>query len=252
MVIILDKNKKQQQPPRRLLDHCRVIPVCSGKGGVGKSTVALYLALSLRAKGLRVGLLDADIYGPSIPTLLNLYDKPTALDEHTIAPIETNGLQVMSVGFFLKNEQDALIWRGPMVQKALMQLIVNTNWQNVDILLIDMPPGTGDIPLTLAQRVELQGAVVVATAQKLAVIEAQKAAKTFERLDVPILGVIENMASLFPENQLEAWVKERGYPLLGNIPFSASLAQACDHGALDETSTIRQAFTNTAENLLKL
>jgi len=170
-----------------------IIAVASGKGGVGKSTTAVNLALALAAEGARVGLLDADIYGPSQPMMMGLSGKPETLDGKTMEPHLKHGVQVMSIGFLVAQDE-AMIWRGPMATQALEQLLRQTNWKDLDYLIVDMPPGTGDIQLTLAQRVPITGAVVVTTPQDIALLDARKGIKMFEKVGVPILGIVENMA----------------------------------------------------------
>ena len=170
-----------------------IIAVASGKGGVGKSTTAANLALALAAEGASVGLLDADIYGPSQPMMMGLSGKPESTDGKTMEPMENYGVQVMSIGFLVEPDQ-AMIWRGPMATQALEQLLRQTNWRELDYLIVDMPPGTGDIQLTLSQRVPLTGAVIVTTPQDIALLDAKKGIKMFEKVGVPILGIVENMA----------------------------------------------------------
>src|SRR3569623_99871 len=170
-----------------------IIAVASGKGGVGKSTTAVNLALALAAEGARVGMLDADIYGPSQPMMMGSDQRPESEDGQTMEPLENYGVQVMSIGF-LENQDEAMIWRGPMATQALEQLLRQTNWRELDYLIVDLPPGTGDIQLTLSQRVPLTGAVIVTTPQDIALLDAKKAIRMFEKVGVPILGVVENMA----------------------------------------------------------
>ncbi|GAA4330431.1 iron-sulfur cluster carrier protein ApbC [Variovorax defluvii] len=170
-----------------------IIAVASGKGGVGKSTTAANLALALAAEGARVGLLDADIYGPSQPMMLGISRRPESEDGKTMEPLENHGVQVMSIGF-LVDQDEAMIWRGPMATQALEQLLRQTNWKDLDYLIVDMPPGTGDIQLTLSQRVPMTGAVIVTTPQDIALLDARKGIKMFEKVGVPILGIVENMA----------------------------------------------------------
>jgi ATP-binding protein involved in chromosome partitioning len=170
-----------------------VIAVSSGKGGVGKSTTAVNLALALSAEGARVGLLDADIYGPSLPVMMGIQGRPESADGKTMEPMENHGVQVMSIGFLVDQEQ-AVVWRGPMATQALDQLLRQTHWRELDYLIIDMPPGTGDIQLTLSQRVPLTGAVIVTTPQDIALLDAKKGLNMFEKVGVPILGIVENMA----------------------------------------------------------
>ena len=170
-----------------------VVAVASGKGGVGKSTTAVNLALALCAEGARVGILDADIYGPSIPMMMGLEGRPESADGKTMEPLENYGLQVMSIGFLVAKDE-AMIWRGPMATQALDQLLRQTHWKDLDYLIVDMPPGTGDIQLTLSQRVPMTGAVIVTTPQDIALLDAKKGIKMFEKVGVPILGIVENMA----------------------------------------------------------
>ena len=170
-----------------------IVAVASGKGGVGKSTTAVNLALALAAEGARVGLLDADIYGPSLPMMMGLQGRPESADGKTMEPMENHGVQVMSIGFLVDGDQ-AMIWRGPMATQALEQLLRQTNWKDLDYLIVDLPPGTGDIQLTLSQRVPMTGAVIVTTPQDIALLDAKKGIKMFEKVGVPILGIVENMA----------------------------------------------------------
>ncbi len=170
-----------------------IVAVASGKGGVGKSTTAVNIALALAAEGARVGLLDADIYGPSLPMMMGLQGRPESADGKTMEPLENHGVQVMSIGFLVDGDQ-AMIWRGPMATQALEQLLRQTNWKDLDYLIVDLPPGTGDIQLTLSQRVPMTGAVIVTTPQDIALLDAKKGIKMFEKVGVPILGIVENMA----------------------------------------------------------
>ena len=170
-----------------------IVAVASGKGGVGKSTTAVNLALALAAEGASVGILDADIYGPSVPMMMGIDGRPESQDGQTMEPMENYGVQVMSIGFLVAQDE-AMIWRGPMATQALEQLLRQTNWKDLDYLIVDMPPGTGDIQLTLSQRVPMTGAVVVTTPQDIALLDAKKGIKMFEKVGVPILGIVENMA----------------------------------------------------------
>ena len=176
-----------------------IVAVASGKGGVGKSTTAVNLALALAAEGASVGLLDADIYGPSIPMMMGIEGRPESDDGKTMDPLENYGVQVMSIGFLVAQDE-AMIWRGPMATQALEQLLRQTNWRELDYLIVDMPPGTGDIQLTLSQRVPMTGAVIVTTPQDIALLDAKKGIKMFEKVGVPILGIVENMAVHVCEN----------------------------------------------------
>ncbi|TVQ27910.1 MAG: iron-sulfur cluster carrier protein ApbC [Wenzhouxiangella sp.] len=223
------------------LDGVRnVIAVASGKGGVGKSTVAANLALALQAEGARVGVLDADIYGPSQPRMLGLSGAPRTTDNKRILPFEAHGLQVMSIGMLVKTDQ-AMIWRGPMATQALQQMVAETLWQELDYLVVDLPPGTGDIQLTLAQRIPVAGAVAVTTPQEVAVDDVRRAVAMFNKVRIPVLGVIENMSThicsncgheeaVFGEGGGSRIAAETGLALLGQLPLEASLGRSTDEG----------------------
>ncbi|WP_035054040.1 iron-sulfur cluster carrier protein ApbC [Andreprevotia chitinilytica] len=218
-----------------------VIAVASGKGGVGKSTTAANLALALAAEGARVGLLDADIYGPSQPLLMGVADqRPVSPDNKHIEPIVNYGVQIMSIGFLIDPEQP-MVWRGPMVTQALQQLLNDTLWDNVDYLVIDLPPGTGDIQLTLSQKVPVTGAVIVTTPQDIALLDARKGLKMFEKVGVPILGIVENMSMhicsncghaepIFGEGGGAKMCAEYGVDLLGQLPLDLSIRLQADTG----------------------
>ena len=218
-----------------------IIAVASGKGGVGKSTTAVNLALALAAEGARVGLLDADIYGPSLPTMMGVADQhPETLENKYIKPIEHYGVQVMSIGFLIDPEQP-MVWRGPMVTQALTQLLNDTQWDNLDYLVIDLPPGTGDIQLTLSQKVPVTGAVIVTTPQDIALLDARKGLKMFEKVGVPILGIVENMSMhvcsncghiepIFGEGGGHKMSQEYGTELLGKLPLDLSIRLNADAG----------------------
>jgi ATP-binding protein involved in chromosome partitioning len=218
-----------------------IVAVASGKGGVGKSTVAVNLALALAAEGARVGILDADIYGPSQPTMLGLQGKkPVSPDGKSIEPMEAHGVQAMSIGFLVDVEQP-MVWRGPMATGALEQLLRDTRWKDLDYLVVDMPPGTGDIQLTLAQKVPVTGAVIVTTPQDIALIDARKGLKMFEKVSVPILGIVENMGlhvctkcgheeHVFGEGGGEAMARDYGVPLLGTLPLDLKIRLQADSG----------------------
>ncbi|HEY5337188.1 MAG TPA: iron-sulfur cluster carrier protein ApbC [Rhizomicrobium sp.] len=217
-----------------------VIAVASGKGGVGKSTVAVNLALGLSKLGLKVGLLDADIYGPSVPRLLDITNKPQS-DGHKLQPIEKFGIKAMSIGFLVA-EDSPMIWRGPMVQSALTQMMNDVAWAPLDVLVIDMPPGTGDAQLTIAQRVPLKGAVIVSTPQDIALIDARKGIAMFEKTQVPILGIVENMSVFVCENcgheshifghgGAKAEATKLKVPFLGEIPLVPLIRETSDRGA---------------------
>jgi ATP-binding protein involved in chromosome partitioning len=215
-----------------------VIAVASGKGGVGKSTTTVNLALALAAEGASVGILDADIYGPSQPTMMGLSGRPESEDGKTIEPMENYGVQVMSIGFLIEPDQ-AMIWRGPMATQALDQLLNQTNWRELDYLLIDMPPGTGDIALTLSQRVPLTGAIIVTTPQDIALLDARKGLKMFEKVGVPILGIVENMAvyccpncghseHIFGADGGKKMAAEYGVDYLGGLPLTMAIREQAD------------------------
>ncbi|CAH1671655.1 Mrp/NBP35 family ATP-binding protein [Chelatococcus asaccharovorans] len=218
-----------------------IVAVASGKGGVGKSTVACNLALALAKQGLRVGLLDADIYGPSMPKLLALSGKPEVIPGRRILrPLVVHGLKVMSIGF-LVDEQAAMIWRGPMVMSAIQQMLREVEWGELDILIVDMPPGTGDAQLTMAQNAALAGAVIVSTPQDLALIDARRGVAMFRRVEVPILGVVENMSSficphcggrsdIFGHGGARDEARAMDVPFLGEVPLTMALREASDQG----------------------
>ena len=218
----------------------RIIAVASGKGGVGKSTTAINLALGLKALGLSVGVLDADIYGPSMPRLLGITDRPRAADERRLAPMQGYGLEVMSIGFLVE-EDTPMIWRGPMVMSALTQMMQDVAWGKLDVLVVDMPPGTGDAQLTMAQQVPLSGAVIVSTPQDLALIDARKGIGMFRKVNVPILGIIENMShflcphcgersDIFGHGGARAEAERLGVPFLGEIPLTMAIREKSDAG----------------------
>ena len=217
-----------------------IIAVASGKGGVGKSTTAVNLALGLQTLGLRVGILDADIYGPSVPRLLKISGRPQQLEGRIIVPMENYGLKVMSMGF-LVDEEAAMIWRGPMVQSALMQMLREVAWGELDVLVLDMPPGTGDAQLTIAQQVPLAGAVIVSTPQDMALIDARKGITMFRKVEVPLLGVVENMSyfiapdtgaryDIFGHGGARAEAERIGVPFLGEVPLTISIRELSDAG----------------------
>jgi ATP-binding protein involved in chromosome partitioning len=234
----------QAQPPRAgkigVPGIGAIIAVASGKGGVGKSTTAVNLALGLQANGLRVGILDADIYGPSMPRLLKISGRPTQIDGRIINPMENYGLKVMSMGF-LVDEETAMIWRGPMVQSALMQMLREVAWGELDVLVVDMPPGTGDAQLTMAQQVPLAGAVIVSTPQDLALIDARKGLNMFKKVEVPVLGIVENMSyfiapdtgaryDIFGHGGARKEAERIGVPFLGEVPLTMNIRETSDAG----------------------
>ncbi|HEX5698632.1 MAG TPA: iron-sulfur cluster carrier protein ApbC [Rhodoferax sp.] len=217
-----------------------IVAVASGKGGVGKSTTAVNLALALAAEGANVGILDADIYGPSIPMMMGIEGRPDSEDGQTMEPMENYGVQVMSIGFLVAQDE-AMIWRGPMATQALEQLLRQTNWKDLDYLIVDMPPGTGDIQLTLSQRVPMTGAVVVTTPQDIALLDAKKGIKMFEKVGVPILGIVENMAvhvcsncghveHIFGADGGKRMATEYGMEYLGALPLNMQIRLQADSG----------------------
>ncbi len=217
-----------------------VIAIASGKGGVGKSTTTVNLALALAAEGARVGILDADIYGPSQPTMMGIDDKPESVDGKTMEPLHNYGVQVMSIGFLVEPDQ-AMIWRGPMATQALDQLLRQTNWGELDYLLVDMPPGTGDIALTLSQRVPLTGAVIVTTPQDIALLDAKKGLTMFEKVSVPVIGIVENMSvyvcpncghseHIFGAEGGKRMAEQYQVPYLGALPLNLSIREQADSG----------------------
>ena len=217
-----------------------IVAVASGKGGVGKSTTAVNLALALAAEGASVGLLDADIYGPSVPMMMGVEGRPESADGKTMDPLENYGVQVMSIGFLVAQDE-AMIWRGPMATQALEQLLRQTNWKDLDYLIVDMPPGTGDIQLTLSQRVPMTGAVVVTTPQDIALLDAKKGIKMFEKVGVPSLGIVENMAvhvcshcghveHIFGADGGKKMAAEYGMDYLGALPLDMQIRLQADSG----------------------
>ncbi|HJV85538.1 MAG TPA: iron-sulfur cluster carrier protein ApbC [Noviherbaspirillum sp.] len=217
-----------------------IIAVASGKGGVGKSTTAVNLALALAAEGAQVGILDADIYGPSQPMMMGISGQPESRDGKTMEPLENYGLQVSSIGFMIDPDQP-MVWRGPMVTQALQQLLEQTNWRDLDYLIVDMPPGTGDIQLTLSQKVPVTGAVIVTTPQDIALLDARKGLKMFEKVDIPILGIVENMSThictncgheepIFGSGGGEKMCKDYGVDFLGALPLTISIREQTDSG----------------------
>jgi ATP-binding protein involved in chromosome partitioning len=218
-----------------------IIAVASGKGGVGKSTTAVNLALGLAANGLKVGVLDADIYGPSMPRLLNIHGRPQTVDGKILKPMQNYGLKVMSMGF-LVDEETPMIWRGPMVMSALTQMLREVEWGSLDVLVVDMPPGTGDAQLTMAQQVPLAGAVIVSTPQDLALIDARKGLNMFKKVDVPLLGIVENMSyflapdtgkryDIFGHGGARREAERLGVTFLGEVPLEMGIRESSDAGA---------------------
>jgi ATP-binding protein involved in chromosome partitioning len=248
----------------KLMPNVRnIIAVASGKGGVGKSTTAVNLALALAAEGAAVGLLDADIYGPSQPMMMGLSGKPESLDGKTMEPLENYGVQVASIGFMIDPDQP-MVWRGPMVTQALQQLLELTNWRDLDYLVVDMPPGTGDIQLTLSQKVPVTGAVIVTTPQDIALLDARKGLKMFEKVGIPILGIIENMSvhicsqcghaePIFGEGGGEKMCQEYGADFLGALPLTMAIREQADSGkptlVADPEGQVAQIYKQIARKL---
>ena len=241
-----------------------VIAVGSGKGGVGKSTTAVNLALALAAEGLAVGVLDADVYGPSIPMMLGLSGRPDSPDGKTIEPMRAHGIEAMSIGL-LVDADAAMIWRGPMVTSALTQLLTETRWGDLDVLVVDLPPGTGDIQLTMAQKIPVAGAVVVTTPQDVATLDARKAVTMFGKVAIPVLGLVENMAvhvcshcghaeHLFGEGGAARMSAQYGVPVLGSLPLEIGIREQADAGtpivAARPDSAAAEAYREVARALL--
>ena len=240
--------QQQQRPHAHPADKAQpgipgvdaIIAVASGKGGVGKSTTAVNLALGLRDLGLKVGVLDADIYGPSIPKLFAIKEKPQTVGGNRLKPIERYGLSVMSIGFLI-DEDTPMIWRGPMVMSAITQMLREVEWGKLDVLVVDMPPGTGDAQLTMAQQVPLKGAVIVSTPQDLALIDARRGVAMFNRVNVPVLGVVENMSyflcpecgtrsDIFGHGGARHEAERQGVPFLGEVPLHMTIREKSDAG----------------------
>lgn len=245
------------QKSLRPIDNVKnIIAVASGKGGVGKSTVAVNLALALSLEGAKVGILDADIYGPSQPRMLGITGKPESKDGSTLEPMVSHGLQAMSIGFLI-DEETPMIWRGPMVTQALEQLLKDTNWSELDYLVIDLPPGTGDTQLTLAQKVPVAGAIIVTTPQDIALLDARKGLKMFEKVEVPVLGIVENMSThicskcgheelIFGSGGGERMAAQHHVDLLGQLPLDIRIREETDGGRptviADPTCQIAQIY----------
>ena len=233
--------QQSRQPAKRGVPGVKsIIAVASGKGGVGKSTTAVNIALGLAANGLSVGILDADIYGPSMPRLLGLSGKPETVDGKVLKPMQAYGIKVMSMGFLVE-EETPMIWRGPMVMSALTQMLREVAWGELDVLVVDMPPGTGDAQLTMAQQVPLAGAIIVSTPQDLALIDARKGLNMFRRVDVPLLGIVENMSyfiaphtgaryDIFGNGGARRDAERLGVPFLGEVPLTMNIRERSDSG----------------------
>ncbi|MDX1512646.1 MAG: iron-sulfur cluster carrier protein ApbC [Gammaproteobacteria bacterium] len=252
-----------QKGVEHLKEVRNVIAVASGKGGVGKSTVAVNLALALATEGGRIGILDADIYGPSQPRMLGVSGQPDSKDGKSLEPMVSYGVQAMSIGFLIE-EETPMIWRGPMVTQALEQLLKDTNWRDLDYLIIDLPPGTGDIQLTLAQKIPVSGAVIVTTPQDIALLDARKGLKMFEKVQVPVLGVIENMSThvcsqcgheehIFGAGGGARMAEQHGVDLLGELPLSRAIREDADGGrptvVKDPDSEIARRYRDIARRV---
>ncbi len=240
-----------------------IVAIASGKGGVGKSTTTVNLALALAAEGASVAVLDADIYGPSMPRMLGISGKPESIDGQSLEPMVNYGIQTMSIGFLI-DDDTPMIWRGPMVTQALEQLFKDTRWKDVDHLVVDLPPGTGDVQLTLAQKIPVSGAVVVTTPQDIALLDARKGLKMFEKVNVPVLGVVENMSThicsncgheerIFGEGGGQRMSEEENVDLLGSLPLDMSIRQLADDGKptviSEPESRITELYTDIARKV---
>ena len=243
-----------QHGVKRLENVKNIIAVASGKGGVGKSTTSVNLALALASEGATVGLLDADIYGPSQPRMMGLSGQPESKDGKSLEPMENYGVQTMSIGFLI-DEETPMIWRGPMVTQALEQLLNDTRWRDLDYLIIDLPPGTGDTQLTLAQKVPVSGAIIVTTPQDIALLDARKGLKMFEKVEVPILGIVENMSThicsecgheehIFGHGGGQSMASEAGIQLLGSLPLEIGIRMQADSG---KPTVVAEPDSRTAE-----
>ncbi|WP_204115730.1 Mrp/NBP35 family ATP-binding protein [Shimia biformata] len=254
---------KPQQGPMKVAGVKRIIAVGSGKGGVGKSTVSSNLAVALARKGRKVGLLDADIYGPSQPRMMGINKRPASPDGETIIPLHSHGVTLMSIGFMLE-EDKAVVWRGPMLMGALQQMLGQVQWGELDVLIVDLPPGTGDVQLTLCQKTELTGAILVSTPQDVALLDARKALDMFKTLKTPVLGLIENMstfvcpdcgheAHIFGHGGVAAEAKKLGVPLLGALPIDLDTRLAGDGGTpiAAGDGPMAEAFGRIAEGLIR-
>ncbi|MBB43436.1 MAG: iron-sulfur cluster carrier protein ApbC [Rhodospirillaceae bacterium] len=259
-------NKHQRhasaKKPKLLENVGKVIAIASGKGGVGKSTTAVNLALALAQTGLKVGIMDADIYGPSLPMMMGINEKPDSANGKRIFPIEKFGVKCMSIGFMVPKDTP-MIWRGPMVMGALEQLLGDTEWGKLDIMIIDMPPGTGDTQLTISQRVALAGAIIVSTPQDLALLDALKGLNMFNKVEVPIIGIIENMSyficpkcgnrsNIFTHGGAERTANKMGVDFLGSIPLEMEIREGSDKGVPIVVSTPHSQSTATYLDIAKL
>ncbi len=259
------KPKPKPQGPQKIPGVDHLIAIASGKGGVGKSTVSANLACALAQQGKRVGLLDADVYGPSQPRMLGVSGRPASPDGKTILPLRNHGVTMMSIGL-MTNEDQAVVWRGPMLMGALQQMMMQVQWGALDVLIVDLPPGTGDVQMTLAQKAQVDGAVIVSTPQDVALLDARKGIDMFKQLNVPILGMIENMSThicskcgheehVFGHGGVAAEAAKLGVPLLAEIPLDLQIRLASDGGApivvSQPDSPQAQAFHAVATALIK-
>jgi len=249
----------------KLVDGVKnIIAVASGKGGVGKSTTAVNLALALAAEGARVGILDADIYGPSLPTMMGIKGEPVSRDGKSVEPMQGHGLQVMSIGFMIQGEDVPMVWRGPMVTQALDQLLNQTRWNGLDYLVVDMPPGTGDIQLTLSQKVPVTGAIIVTTPQDIALMDARKGLKMFEKVSIKILGIVENMSThicskcgheehIFGSGGAEKMCNDYQVEFLGSLPLDIRIREQAGSGnptvVADPDGVIAKEYKQIARRL---
>lgn len=252
------------QPGVKVFDTIKnIVAIASGKGGVGKSTTTVNLALALAKEGAKVGILDADIYGPSQPRMLGIHARPASTDGKTMEPLEAYGVQAMSIGFLI-DEETPMVWRGPMVTQALEQLLRDTNWRDLDYLLIDMPPGTGDVQLTLSQKIPVSGAVIVTTPQDIALLDARKGLKMFEKVNVKVLGIVENMSThicsqcgheehIFGAGGGETMAQDYDIDLLGSLPLDITIRENADGGkpsvAADPEGAIAKSYGEIARKM---
>ncbi len=256
--------KAEPKGPQRVPGVDHIIAIASGKGGVGKSTVSANLACALAAEGRRVGLLDADVYGPSQPRMLGVSGRPASPDGKIILPLRNHGVTMMSIGLMV-NEGQAVVWRGPMLMGALQQMLMQVQWGALDVLIVDLPPGTGDVQMTLAQKTEIDGAIIVSTPQDVALLDARKGIDMFQQLKVPVLGMIENMSThicsncgheehIFGHGGVKAEAEGLGVPLLAEIPLHLDIRLASDGGApivvTKPDSPQAQAFRQVARDLV--
>jgi len=261
----MEISRHRVQPTLKPLPNIKnIIAIASGKGGVGKSTISVNLALSLSQLGFNIGLLDADIYGPSAPQMMGMYDPPAMTEDKKIKPIERHGISFMSVGN-LVNQDNAIIWRGPMVSTALKQLLNDTQWPELDILIVDLPPGTGDIQLTMSQKIPVAASVIVTTPQDLSLIDARRAVAMFNKVNIPVLGVVENMSqficphchqssAIFGEGAGKHIAEQYDLELLAQLPLAMRLREEADSGtptvAADVACNESEQFISLAENVL--